>query len=467
MRSRVELFCLVCFGSAAVFSSVPSCSTKTENAPAPDGGGEAGGDVTVLDSKPVPDVIQGDVPMPPAGTFCSLPGSVVWGDGGVYGVVPGGPMGLDSTLTWLGLPSGFCAHYFTTVHAARQVRIAPGGDVFVASPSQSTPGGGSGGLGAIVVLPDDNHDGYADSTLTFLGGLPATQGLLFAKSKLYFQDDQTIRSVPFAPKDRQPSAGAVAVSTVPVQAEADHWSKVIDMAQDGTIYVSNGSGEAETCLSTRPVKGAIFRIEADGSETPMIKGFRNPISMRCETDHNECLVVELERDLSGGEGGREKIVPLHQGDDWGYPCCATKDTPYTGVTYQDTGQPPDCSSIPAESVSFVISHTPFGLDFESGKWPSPWGHRMFVTLHGQVGSWTGARVVGVTLDPNTGLPLPASELDAGQDPNDMLTFATGWDDGTRGHGRPAAVSFAPDGRLFLADDWNGVVAWIAPVGLKP
>ncbi|HZU85520.1 MAG TPA: hypothetical protein VE987_21470, partial [Polyangiaceae bacterium] len=82
------------------------------------------------------------------------------------------------------------------------------------------------------------------------------------------------------------------------------------------------------------------------------------------------------------------------------------------------------------------------------------------------GTWVGARVVGIALDPATGLPLPASELAGGAgDPNNMLDFATGWDDGTRTHGRPAPIVFAPDGRMFLGDDQRGLVVWIAPVGL--
>jgi glucose/arabinose dehydrogenase len=45
----------------------------------------------------------------------------------------------------------------------------------------------------------------------------------------------------------------------------------------------------------------------------------------------------------------------------------------------------------------------------------------------------------------------------------MVDFATGWDDGTQTHGRPATVTFSADGRLFVANDNNGVVFWIAPL----
>jgi len=189
--------------------------------------------------------------------------------------------------------------------------------------------------------------------------------------------------------------------------------------------------------------------------------------MRCDPEHDLCLVVELALDYSGDTGGREKLVPLRQGDNWGFPCCATKDLPHAGVRYGDgDGAVPDCSQIASESDGFIIGHTPFGVDFAPAGWPAPWGGRAFVTLHGVVGSWVGARVVAIARDPATGMPLRASEIDASTGgPGNMVDFATGWDDGRQDHGRPAAIAFAPDGRLFLGDDQRGAIVWIAPVDL--
>jgi glucose/arabinose dehydrogenase len=93
---------------------------------------------------------------------------------------------------------------------------------------------------------------------------------------------------------------------------------------------------------------------------------------------------------------------------------------------------------------------------------------VFVTLHGDAGTWAGARVVAIALDPMTGLPLPASDLPGvTASPDTLLEFATGWDDGRQQHGRPAPLAFAPDGRLFLGDDQQGTIVWIAPLGLAP
>jgi hypothetical protein len=49
----------------------------------------------------------------------------------------------------------------------------------------------------------------------------------------------------------------------------------------------------------------------------------------------------------------------------------------------------------------------------------------------------------------------------------MVDFATGWDDGKNDHGRPAALTFAPDGRMFVGNDIDGTIVWIAPVTAKP
>jgi glucose/arabinose dehydrogenase len=456
-------------GLCAVVGGLPvlSCSSDDGDAARADAGAR---DATVRDAP----ALSGDaLPPIPAdamvqGSYCALPGSVVGTPQGMA-YVEGADPGLPS-MKWLTVPTGFCAHHFANVPETRQVRTGPGGDLFVSSPSQGTAGGATGGRGALLVLPDDNHDGLADSQLTFIDNLSATQGLTFAGGYLYYQDSATILRVPFKSGDRQPSAAAQAVTTITATQSSDHFPKSVDMAQDGTLYITNASDQGESCLANRVIIGAVFKLLPDGSTSVVSSGFRNPISMRCEANHNVCLVAELARDGSGGEGGgREKIVAVHQGDNWGFPCCATTNVPYEATEYQDTGQTvtaADCKDVTPESVSFEIGHTPFGIDFETGKWPAPWGNRAFVSLHGVVGTWVGSRVVAIELDPVTGLPLPSSDLADGASmaPN-MMDFVTGWDDGTQSHGRATAVGFGADGRLYIGDDTLGEIFWVAPVGL--
>jgi glucose/arabinose dehydrogenase len=91
-----------------------------------------------------------------------------------------------------------------------------------------------------------------------------------------------------------------------------------------------------------------------------------------------------------------------------------------------------------------------------------WSGAAIVATHGAAGSWTGARMVAIAMDPTTGMPMPGTNMN-GSDMGSMTDFATGWDDGTLSHGRPAAVEFSSDGRLFVANDNNGAIFWIAPL----
>jgi len=121
----------------------------------------------------------------------------------------------------------------------------------------------------------------------------------------------------------------------------------------------------------------------------------------------------------------------------------------------------NCSGVAQDTNGFLIGDTPFGVDFDPGFWPGMWNRRAYVVTHGAAGSWTGARMVAIPMDPATGLPMPSTNT--GGTNVGMVDFATGWDDGSMSQGRPAAVVFSPDGRLFVANDNNGVIFWIAPL----
>ena len=441
----------------AVFAACSSTSSKT--APTGDGGSADSYDPVVTER-------DGSF----SGPFCELPGSVVYGNDTIT-VVEGGRAAPD--LSWLHLPAGFCAHYFAHVGAARQIRFAPGGELFVASPTTPTAGGSPYGIGGIAVLADDDFDGYADGDVLphtdntpqalslFVSDLPSAEGMLFAPGWFYYQNDTKIMQQPYKTGDRAPEGPANQVANVDIYTSPLHWPKTMGLADDGTIYVGNGGDQGEACDSTvfpRPFHGGVLKIDGTPGGTPVAQGFRNPIAVRCQKGHNKCYAVELALDGSGSSGGREKLVPIRQGDDWGYPCCATTNVPYIFVSGA-----PNCAKVASETVSFVVGHTPFGFDFEPGLWPAPYTNSILLSLHGDVGSWTGARLVAIPTGPD-GSPITTSELSGDGTP--PLEFAQGWDDGLRDHGHPDDVAFARDGRAFIANDVTGDVFWIAPVTLN-
>lgn len=389
--------------------------------------------------------------------FCELPGSLRFTEQGVSEVPNGN---VPNSLRFLTLPSGFCAHSFANIGNTRQLRFAPGGELFVASPTTTTTGGGQRGRASIFVLTDDDRDGFAEEPIPFLSKLPSTQGLLFTSEHLYYQDHQRILRLPYAVGDRSPSGPSEEVAEITIHSSTLHWPKALDQADDGTIYVANGSDQGENCEPVLPFRGGILELDGSRGGKPISRGFRNPIAVRCQRGYNRCYAIELAMDYTAEIGGREKLVLISEGDDWGFPCCFTRDRPAADLKFV-----PDCSRVMAEDVSFHIGDTPFGFDFERGRFPAPYRNSVFVALHGEVGTWKAARVVAVDIDPASGLPMVSTTL-ASQPNGGLREFASGWDDGKRANGRPAAVEFADDGRLFIGNDNDGTIFWVAPLDLE-
>jgi glucose/arabinose dehydrogenase len=460
---RPSLLVLLAFAPAAVLSD---CSSDHAT-------GDAGVDTGLVasDAKPTPAPRHDG----PTTLFSELPGTLCFAAGGKRSLVSGGRQA--PSLTWLTLPEGFCVHYFAHVPTTRQMRVAPGGEIFVASPSTpnaSQSGAPLFGVGGVVVLHDDDGDGYADGDalphpdgsaqkLTLFTHVASVQGLLFAPGSFYFQNGTRIMKVAY--KTGQRAIAGTRESVIDVSAANGryvsqlHWPKTLDRADDGTIYVGNGGDQSQVCdpsVFPRPFTGGILKIDGTPGGTPVAQGFRNPIAIRCHAGHNLCFSTELALDESNTTGGREKIVPIRQGDDWGYPCCATTNLPYADLTGS-----PNCSQVASETVALDIGNTPFNFDFEPGSWPAPYTRNVVVTLHGHGGTFVGERVIAIPTD-SDGAPVPSSDLDGSTVPE----LATGWDGTLGAHGRPSSVTFATDGRAYIGNDATGDIFWIAPAGLR-
>ncbi len=261
------------------------------------------------------------MPPVPDGGWCEQPGAWVHDTDAGYHLVTGFNV-AGSDLSWVRMPPGFCVRYFGTVPNARSMRFAPGGELFVSSPTQGTTGGGINGLAAIAFLTDDDGDGLADGVRTWRAGLGSTQGMLFYNGGFYYQDSTSILREPYAPGDRTPSGSTMQLADITYYSSSLHWPKTLDVAEDGTIYVTNGGDQGEDCDPSRPFRGGILKLDSsvDGGVTGIAKGLRNAIYLRCHHDgNNHCFANELSLDYSTDMQGREKLIPVRAGDDWGFP----------------------------------------------------------------------------------------------------------------------------------------------------
>jgi glucose/arabinose dehydrogenase len=349
------------------------------------------------------------------------------------------------------VPDGFCIRKFADVLTPRVLLFAPNGDLFVSSPKRRTPGAAPAGAGAIFVYKE--IDPAKRSTFAEGDVFQSVHGILIADGAFYYTLADGVYKVPF-------TAGATAIDTTPptqvaafsTQSAVGRFTHALAAATDGSIYTTFGQLDNGNCPTTEdPRMGTVLRIGPghDSRGDIVARGMRNPLFIRC-MPWNSCYAVELSGDAWESVGGTEKLIELHDGDAFGYPCCVQKNIPNP-----DIHPAPDCSTLALPRQTFPLHDTPFGFDWERDfGWPDPYKHAFFVGLHGDFANWSHAGLQWAPTDATTHLPVQAT-----------MDFALGF--GRNGPiSRVADVRFAPDGRLFFTDDQGGAIYWIAPKTLR-
>jgi glucose/arabinose dehydrogenase len=359
--------------------------------------------------------------------------------------------GRGTDVTGAKAAAGFCIKNFAQITESRTITFAPNGDLFVASPSAPAPGGASGGAAAIILLSDDDHNGVAEEHL-FLTALDASgkkpievHGMALGGGYLYFTTKATVWRIPYTDGQREAMGYPEDLGLPDTYGTGGRWTHGLARSKGGTLYTSRGSyGQCGVTPG-----GDITTVNATGGLDPVATGFRNPMYLRCHATDEVCAAMELGEDLL--PGAVEKMLLLHPSTDYGFPCCMSKGRPI------DMPMGNTCVDVTKEDASFPLSNTPFGFDWEMGNWPDPYKNAVFVALHGSAysnPSWQGAAVVYAPTDPTTHAPV-----------QDFQVFQGGWGPGGTILDRPTDIAFAPDGRMFIADDASGNIYWMAPTSL--
>jgi glucose/arabinose dehydrogenase len=195
----------------------------------------------------------------------------------------------------------------------------------------------------------------------------------------------------------------------------------------------------------------VYEVVEGSAMRLVTQGFRNPMYGRCHYRDEVCAIDELGDDGGGSWGAREKMLLLHESSNFGYPCCATTNMPAAGSSMS-------CASITTEEAQMPLNDTPFGLDWERGYWASPYRGGVFVAKHGSFYSSPSWHDVGIWWAPtNAATHAPSGAF---------TLLVDGFGTSTPQLRRAADVAFAPDGRLFFADDTGGGIYWVAPDTLR-
>jgi glucose/arabinose dehydrogenase len=347
------------------------------------------------------------------------------------------PPSLDLRVT---APAGFCVRRYASVPMARVLAFAPNGDLFVSSPGFVAAGGTGPGLGAVLRLVERGGPGLPSGVSSFVDGVALVHGIAFLENALLFTHDMRVMRAPWSPDAVRTPSAPIAVAEV---RQGQRYTQTLDIGASAQVYVSFGAYD-RSCSAEGETGGGVAVFDPARSDPPRVvmRGARNPMYLRCLTAG--CFAMELPNDSFVQTS--ERLFRLDDGINLHASCCQDRDLLALGGTA--------CADVP-EPVFRIPHHSvPFGFDRAPSSWPPAWRAGWFVALHGAVGSWFGAGVA-VVPDGSRGAVPPQY-------------FSGGWGhrDGRSG-GRPADVRFAPDGRLFVADDAAGGVYWFAPLTLRP
>jgi glucose/arabinose dehydrogenase len=369
---------------------------------------------------------------------------------------------LGSDVPGVTVPDGFCVRKFADVHTPRVLAFAPNGDLFVSSPQTLTPGGAHPGDAAIYVFrqPDLTLPPVR-STYAIGSSFESVHGLAFTADSLLYSVTNAVEAVPYIRGDTTLRSGQRRIVDMSDSDASSRWTHTIAVDTNGSIYVSRGQFDNDgACAKPKPRNGAI--LEASDAEPQghlVTTGFRDPLYMRC-MPWGACYAVELTGDgFDPKLGAAEKLIEVHETDNFGYPCCYGLNVPNPDLAFLDPPLIPDCSKVAVERQTFPLHDTPFGFDWERHNgWPVPYEGAFFVGLHGQFSLWTNAGLQWAPADPTTHLPMG---------PTQPFLQGVGHFKSIK---RVADVVFAPDGRLFFSDDQGeessamqgGAIYWIAP-----
>lgn len=369
----------------------------------------------------------------------------------------------DPELPWqLNLPAGFQIQlYAKGLEEVRSIAFDGQGVPYVTVMNRGTKLGGK-----VLALPDDNHDGRADRTVLVADRLDRPHGIAFHDGVLYVSDPGTIWRFRDTNGDMVIDERKRMITNMPYQ--DDHWARPFVFDNAGNLLVAIGS-TCNACQEGNKLRATIQEYHLGGAE-PIVepsatfaRGLRSVVGLAWRPGTSELWATNNGPDHLGPTLPNDQLFHLEEGKHYGWPYCHSNRTADpqvladTGIVTPDrTPKGEFCRDKVARPALLLPPHSaPLGLAFYEGSlFPAAMRGSLFIALHGafDFSNQNGYRVVRVPF--TDGKPGPAED------------FITGWvpPNAPKWIGRPVDVAVAPDGSLFVSDDFNGFLYRVTYTG---
>lgn len=366
-------------------------------------------------------------------------------------IVPASARNAGHPSAGIRLPSGFSAETIAHIDGARELAVAPNGDLFVGTNADT-----------IEVIPDAQAAAGKPRTFARVADRPAA-GVAIDGSTLFIGGQFGVYAVPFVSGDRSARREPRKIATLrPSGVARDHVTTTVAVA-GGMLYASVGS----SCNNCQPdldaTRATIQQMHLDGSGmVAKAEHIRNAIALTTNPQTGALWTGVAGQDELGHGHPYEVVddISAHAGRvDFGWPYC------YENRQAVESSH--DCSGTAVPRVVLPAYETPVGAVFYplegSGRYRFPAAYRggLFVAAHG---SWHSPpvppRVVFIPMNGDQ----PRRAVDWSNPEAQWNEFVGGYQgaDGTR-IGRPTGLAVGTDGSLFVADDGSGSIVRIRPI----
>ena len=342
-------------------------------------------------------------------------------------------------LSRLTVADGFELHLFADgIEDARMLRATPQGDLVVASPR----------TGSVWWLKRDaDGDGASDDRRLLKSGLNGPNGLDVKDGYLYVAEESTIGRAPFD-STRGELTGPYEPVIDGLPEGGNHWKKTLRFGPDGLMYVAVGSS-CNVCMEDDERRAAISRFTADGEPRGIYaSGLRNSAGFDWSPVDGALYATDNGRDLLGDDFPPCELNRVEEGGFYGWPFANGSRIPDPDL---GAGREEVISASLPPVYEFAPHNAPLGIVFLQ-RAAEPYLHAALVALHG---SWNRTRKDGykvVALRWNANGSIEAHDFMTGFLADDEVV------------GRPAEVTEAPDGAIYVSDDYANAVYRIVARG---
>jgi glucose/arabinose dehydrogenase len=356
------------------------------------------------------------------------------------------------------VPDGFVATIFSRDVPGARVMIRDQKGTILASLTEG---------GKVVALPDKNHDGKAEETITVLDGLRQPHGLAIMCPDptteictLYVAETGELTSYSYN-ADTFTASGTATLATFPTG--DGHFTRTLLVAPDQKHLLISIGSSCNVCNEDDALRASVQSFDlATNKMTPYATGLRNSVFMAIDPVGGGIWATENGRDILGDDIPPDELNILsspstgpgqNPARDFGWPICYGQNIHDTDFDKNQYTRNPCVDKVPAH-VDLQAHSAALGLMFiPQDGWPTEYRDDLLVAYHG---SWnrtfpTGYKVVRFDLDPQTRKPI-----------GDPIDFATGYlPEGSRDTndaiGRPVAMLPERGGVVYISDDRAGAI----------